>query len=483
METILSRHWHHLSEDEIVDLLETDLESGLDVFDVEERQDRFGPNAITQRQGHGPLVRFLLEFRQPLLLILLAAAIIMAVLQEWVDAAVILGVVVVTAFIGFIQESKALNAINALARELSSEATVVRAGQKARIAASELVPGDVVLLRSGDKVPADLRLLRSRNLHIDESALTGESVPVEKNTALLEHDTSLADRRNMVFSSTLVTYGSAMGVAVGTGDSTEIGRISELISTTDVLATPLTRKITEFSRILLFVILGMAALTFVVGIVRGEEWLEMFMAAVALAVGAIPEGLPAAMTITLAIGVGRMAKRHTIIRNLPAVETLGSTTVICSDKTGTLTQNQMTVGEVFAGGERFAVSGVGYAPDGALSHAGAVVDGHSNVALIECLKAGSLCNDSALLETDEGWQAEGDPTEAALITSARKAGLDPVSLHQALPRLDAIPFESENTWPRSTRWEMAWPRWLTSKARWRASCSVATTCSTELATR
>ena len=443
METSLSRHWHHLPEAEIIDLLETDLESGLDVFEVEDRQERFGPNSITERQGHGPLVRFVLEFRQPLLLILLAAAVIMGVLQEWVDAAVILAVVVVTAFIGFFQESKALNAIEALAKELSSEATVMRAGQRARIAATGLVPGDVVLLRSGDKVPADLRLLRSRDLHADESALTGESVPVEKNTMVLDHDTGLADRRNMVFSSTLVTHGTATGVAVGTGDDTEIGRISELISTTDVLATPLTRKITEFSRILLFVILGMAAVTFVVGIIRGEDWLEMFMAAVALSVGAIPEGLPAAVTITLAIGVSRMAKRHTIIRHLPAVETLGSTTVICSDKTGTLTQNQMTVREVFARDELFAVSGVGYAPEGSVSHDGVMVDAASNVTLIECLKAGSLCNDSALQQTTEGWQAEGDPTEAALLVSARKAGLDPESLDRALPRLDAIPFESQ----------------------------------------
>ncbi len=444
METILSRHWHHLSESEVLDLVETDLDRGLDLFAVEIRQERFGPNAITPKKGHGPLVRFLLEFHQPLVYILLAAVLITALLQEWVDSGVILGVVLINAIIGFVQESKALKAIDALARAMTSEATVLRAGEKRRISAAELVPGDVVFLQSGDKVPADLRLLICRELQTDESTLTGESLPIEKHTETLEPDTVLADRRNIVYSTTLVTYGTATGVVVGTGDHTEIGRISELISSAEVLATPLTRKIAHFSGILLFVILGMAAVTFLVGVVRGESFLHMFMAAVALAVGAIPEGLPAAVTITLAIGVGKMAKRHAIIRKLPAVETLGSTTVICSDKTGTLTQNQMTVREVFAGGERYAVSGVGYAPEGEFSCNGEPVDACQRPNLIECLTAGLLCNDSALVQTESGWQAEGDPTEAALIVSARKAGLSPETMKQKHRRLDAIPFESQH---------------------------------------
>ncbi len=444
METILSRHWHHLPQSEVADLLKTDMERGLELFEVDKRQERCGPNTITQRKGHGPLIRFLLEFHQPLIYILLAAALITALLQEWVDSGVILGVVLINAFIGFIQESKALKAIEALARAMTSEATVFRAGEKKRIPASELVPGDVVSLQSGDKVPADLRLLRCRELRTDESSLTGESVPVEKHTEVLDDDTILADRRNMVYSSTLVTYGTATGAVVAIGDSTEIGRISELISSAEILATPLTRKIAHFSGILLYVILGMAAVTFVVGIVRGESWIHMFMAAVALAVGAIPEGLPAAVTITLAIGVGKMAKRHAIIRKLPAVETLGSTTIICSDKTGTLTQNQMTVREVLAGRRLFTVSGVGYAPEGEFSQTTETTEIRSNAGLVDCLKAGLLCNDSALSQTTEGWQAEGDPTEAALITSARKAGLDPDSLNLEFPRLDAIPFESQH---------------------------------------
>ncbi len=444
MESILSRHWHHLPEAEILELAETDLDRGLDLFAVETRRERFGRNALTPRRGRGPVVRFLMEFHQPLVYILLAAALITALLQEWVDAGVIFGVVLVNAIIGFVQESKALNAIDALARAMSSEATVLRAGEKKRVASTELVPGDIVFLQSGDKVSADLRLLVCRDLQVDESTLTGESVPIEKHAETLERDTVLAERRNMAYSSTLVTYGTATGVVVATGDATEIGRISELISSAEVLATPLTRKIAHFSGILLYVILAMAAATFLVGIVRGESPLHMLMAAVALSVGAIPEGLPAAVTITLAIGVGKMAKRNAIIRKLPAVETLGSTTVVCSDKTGTLTQNEMTVREVLAGGERFAISGVGYAPDGEISWRGAAVEQAQHPALQECLQSGLLCNDSALVKTAGGWRAEGDPTEVALIVSAHKAGLSPASRAAERRRLDAIPFESQH---------------------------------------
>ena len=249
-------------------------------------------------------------------------------------------------------------------RTTLTEARVIRSGETRNVPSTELVPGDIVLLQSGDKVPADLRLLRSRDLQIDESALTGESVPVEKKAMELRLETALAERRNMSYASTLVTYGQGRGVVVAIGAKTEVGRISELISTADILETPLTRKIAKFSRLLLVVILLLAAVTFAVGVWRGQSKFEMFMAAVALAVGAIPEGLPAAVTITLAIGVSRMARRRAIIRKLPAVETLGSTTVICSDKTGTLTVNQMTVREIWADGQLFTTSGSGYEPSG-----------------------------------------------------------------------------------------------------------------------
>lgn len=440
---MLSRHWHHLPDTDVLGLLEADRDQGLDSFEVDRRQHHFGPNVLTQKKGKSPLILFVLQFHQPLVYILLGAVLITALLQEWVDAGVIFGVVMVNALIGYVQESKAVKAMEALARSMESEATVIRAGQKKKVSSADLIPGDLVLLRSGDKVPADLRLLSVRELQIDESALTGESLPTEKSSQTVAADTVLADRRNMSYSSTLVTYGTGVGVVIATGDKTEIGRINELIADVDVLATPLTRKIAHFSGLMLWVILGLAGLTIVVGMVRGEALFDMFMAAVALAVGAIPEGLPAAMTITLAIGVARMAKRRAIIRKLPAVETLGSTTVICSDKTGTLTQNQMTVQRILAGGELFDVSGVGYQPEGEFSQSGAVVEPRNHRALLECLTAGMLCNDARLLVVDGGWRVEGDPTEGALLASATKAGISLESITGEMPRLDAVPFESQ----------------------------------------
>ena len=444
MDTLLSRHWHHLPRDEIATLLETDTAKGLDMFEVEHRQKHFGPNSLTLKKGKSPLLLFLLQFNQPLVYILLVAAFVTFALQEWVDSGVIFAVVLVNSIIGFIQESKALKAIDALARAMKGFALVMRAGNKVTIAATELVPGDLVLLQSGDKVPADLRLLRSRELQIDESALTGESISVQKLLEHLAQETVLADRKNMAYSSTLVTYGTGAGVVVATGDSTEIGRINALIASADTLATPLTKKITQFSGSLLWVILGLAALTLLAGWVHGEPLLDTFMAAVALAVGAIPEGLPAAMTIMLAIGVSKMAHRHAIIRRMPAVETLGSTTVICSDKTGTLTQNQMTVQKVFAGGKYYAITGLGYAPQGEVYFDGLVIDPHSHPVLVECLKAGLLCNDSRLINHGEQWGIEGDPTEVALISAATKAGLSREALEQAMPRIDTLPFESQH---------------------------------------
>ncbi len=444
MDTLLSRHWHHLPQDEVATLLESNDATGLDMFEVGHRQRHFGPNRLTLKKGKSPFVLFLQQFHQPLIYILLGAAIVTFALREWVDSGVIFGVVLVNAIIGYIQESKALKAIEALARAMECEATVVRAGKKERIAASELVPGDLVLLQSGDKVPADLRLLRTRELQIDESALTGESVPVQKQPERLAQETVLADRSNMAYSSTLVTYGTGAGIAVATGDGTEIGRINALITSAVTLATPLTKKIAHFSGILLWVILGLAGLTLLAGWLHGESLLDTFMAAVALAVGAIPEGLPAAMTIMLAIGVSKMAQRHAIIRKMTAVETLGSTTVICSDKTGTLTQNQMTVQQVRTGGNCYEISGVGYAPQGEILLDESAVCPESHPALVECLKAALLCNDSCLIDKDGQWGIEGDPTEVALITAAAKAGLSREVLEQALPRVDTLPFESQH---------------------------------------
>ncbi|HJL16193.1 MAG TPA: cation-transporting P-type ATPase [Sandaracinaceae bacterium LLY-WYZ-13_1] len=441
MERLLSEHWHELDADEVARLLDADLEAGLDRFEVSDRQERFGPNRLTGRRAESRLMLFLRQLHQPLVYILLAATVITAILNEWVDASVIFGVVIVNAVVGYLQESKARRAIEALANAMTVDATVIRAGERQRVPATELVPGDLVLLGSGDRVPADARLVRSRELQVDESSLTGESVPSQKGTAPLDVKTPLADRENMVYSSTLVTYGTGAGVVVATGDRSEIGRINELISTAEMLATPLTRRIATFSHWLLYAILGLSTITFAVGAFRGEPLVDMFMAAVALAVGAIPEGLPAALTITLAIGVSKMARRNAIIRRLPAVETLGSTTVICSDKTGTLTQNQMTVQRLALVDREYAVTGGGYEPRGAILEGDAPVDVAVEPRLRELLVAGEACNDARLRTGGDTTRVEGDPTEAALLVAARKADLPGDA---APPRIDTLPFESEH---------------------------------------
>lgn len=435
--------WHHLSEAQVLDYFRVDSIRGLNHEEVSERRKRFGLNVLTPKKGKPAWLRFLLQFHQPLVYILLAAGLVTFFLKEWVDSSVILGVVLINAVVGFIQESKAINALEALARSMTTQTTVLRDGIEKYIPSTELVPGDIVKIISGDKVPADMRILKVRELQVNESALTGESLPVAKNAEVLPEGTLLADRTNMAYTSALVTYGQGHAVTVATGDSTEVGKISELISSADDLATPLTKKIAHFSHFLLYIILGMAALTFLVGVLRNQSPVEMFMAAVALAVGMIPEGLPAAVTVTLAIGVSRMAKRRAIIRKLPAVETLGSTMIICSDKTGTLTENQMTVQQMVTQEGRFEVSGAGYFPKGDISANGKMVNPSLFPLLQECLIAGLLCNGSRLIEKEGRYEIEGDPTEGALIVSAKKAGLDAHELHESRRRLDTVPFESE----------------------------------------
>ncbi len=445
LERIPDRAWHHSPLEETAGLLATDLDRGLTVSEAGERLARFGPNRVTQKKRTGPLMRFLLQFHQPLIYILIAAAAVTAALGERVDSAVIFGVVLVNAVVGFIQESRAESAIESLMTMMTTQTVVLHDGAPRTVPSADLVPGDIVLLQSGDKIPADLRLFVSRELQIDESALTGESVPVAKRVDVVPEDTVLADRGNMAYAGTLVTFGQGRGIVIATGDRTETGRISGLIAEAVEISTPLTRKIAHFSRVLLVVILAVAAAMFFAGRVAGHSAIDMFMAAVALAVSAIPEGLPAAVTITLAVGVKRMADVHAIIRKLPAVETLGSTTVICSDKTGTLTENQMTVQKVLAGGELFELTGGGYAPEGEIRAAGATVDPAISLALEECLRAGLLCNDARLVQKEGRWAIEGDPTEGALIVSAAKAGLKEHEA-DARPRIDVIPFESERAY-------------------------------------
>ncbi len=363
--------WHALPEEDVarqivaVDLpLAALLERGLSQAEVIQRQKQYGPNELKAKAATPAWVKFLQQFNQSLLYILMVAGAVKAFLGSWRNAIVIWAVVVINALIGYIQESKAEEAIAALARSVVTEVTVIREGQKLRVPSRELVPGDVVLLSSGDKVPADLRLLSVRNLQVDESALTGESVPVEKRLGSLAEDTPLADRQNMAYAGSFVTFGQGAGVVVAIGNQTQTGRISELVEKGGSLQTPLTRKFEEFSLMLLRIILSLAGLTFLVGLAQGQGAASVFEAAVALAVSAIPEGLPTVVTVTLAIGVSRMAKRHAIIRKLPAVETLGSATVICSDKTGTLTENQMTVQAIYAGSQLYQVTGSGYSPQG-----------------------------------------------------------------------------------------------------------------------
>ncbi|CAL9463510.1 putative cation-transporting ATPase F [Actinosynnema sp. ALI-1.44] len=435
---------HGLAAHEVVLLLETDAHRGLPGDEVGERLARFGPNTLPAPKGAGLLLRVLRQFHHPLIYVLLAAGVITMGLGEYVDSAVILGVVLVNALVGFVQESKAEAALEGLRSMVRTRAKVVRDGHERTVPSDELVPGDLVLLEAGDKVPADVRLIRLSELRVDESALTGESAPVTKDEVVLPEAAPVADRRNMAYSGTLVTTGGGAGIVVATGAETELGEIHRLVGAAETRATPLTKKLAEFSRILTVGILGLAAVTFGVGLLRGQDAVQTFTAAIALAVGAIPEGLPAAVTITLAIGVARMARRRAVVRRLPAVETLGSTTVICSDKTGTLTENQMTVRTVWTPAGRFEVTGSGYAPDGSLHDSGGEpvsVDGDQ--ALRWSLLAGAACNDAALTEHGGRWDVAGDPTEGALLVAAAKAGLDADRVAELLPRLASIPFSSD----------------------------------------
>ena len=432
--------WHAMEVDAVARHFEVDVARGLDDVAAEAALARHGLNRPAGPAPRGWLARLGAQLIAPLVLVLIAAGLVTALLGEWVDAGVIVGVVVVNAIVGLIQEGKAEAALAALARSVTTEATVLRGGRAERIDSTLLVPGDLVVFGAGDKVPADVRLVSGKELRSIEAALTGESLPVDKQSGAVASDASLAERSNMAFAGSLVVAGQARGIVVATGDETEAGRIARLMAQAPQIETPLTRKLEAFSHHLLVAILVLAGLTFVVGIVRGESAFEMFMAAVALAIGAIPEGLPAAMTIVLAIGVARMARRNAIIRRLPAVETLGSTTVICSDKTGTLTENAMTVREAWVAGVALSVTGEGYDPVGEIRRG----DGAAEVpaAWREVLHAAALCNDAHLVREQADWRIVGDPTEGALIVLARKGGLEESRLGEQFPRIDELPFDA-----------------------------------------
>ena len=364
-------------------------------------------------------------------------------LGHGVDAAVILAVVLVNAVVGFIQEGKAEKALEAMRRMVSPGAAVLRGGARHSVPVSSLVPGDVVLLEAGDRVPADVRLLRARGLLVDEALLTGESVPAAKQEAAAPAAAELGERHSMAFSGTLVAAGQARGVVVATGERTEIGRISTLLQSVEALTTPLLQQINRFGRRFTWMAIGGAAVLFVFAVAaRGYAWTDALIAVVALAVSLVPEGLPAVITITLAIGVRRMAARNAVIRRLPAVETLGATSVICSDKTGTLTRNEMTVHRVVVPGHVAAVTGSGYAPEGAIEALGADDDAAAIAAIAPLVQCALLCNDAHLHARDGAWTVEGDPLEGALIVLAMKAGFDPGHARAEWPRLDEIPFDA-----------------------------------------
>jgi magnesium-transporting ATPase (P-type) len=436
--------WHSESAEVSFENLHTSV-TGLEQDEAIKRLATYGPNRLPQAIRRNAFTRLLLQFHNILIYVLIASAMITGLLEHWIDTSVILAVVIANAIIGFVQEGKAEQAMDAIRHMLAPRAKVIRGGHRATIEGEQLVPGDIVLLEAGDKVPADLRLFSAHSLAVQEAILTGESMPVDKQTVAVNKDSLLGDRNCMVFSGTLITSGQGKGVVVTTGSSTEIGLISGLLSEVETLTTPLVTQMGVFAKWLTLLILIIAALLLVFGYFVGHhDFGEMFMAVVGLSVAAIPEGLPAVLTITLAIGVQAMARRNAIVLRLPAIETLGAVSVICSDKTGTLTRNEMMVASVFTHSYKFTVEGCGYEPKGALKLDDIHVSPGEHTVLEELARAATLCNDGALRKHEEVWMVEGDPMEGALLAFSGKMDVD-VRREQAIwTRTDAIPFDARN---------------------------------------
>ncbi len=432
------RDWHAIDATKCLDILKTGAD-GLSADEARKRLATYGQNRLPSVARQNPLLRFLTQFNNALIYFLMAAAIAAILLGHVVDGVVILLVVLVNAIVGFVQEGKAEQALDAIRDMIAPHAIVVRGGERRTIEARDIVPGDIVVLEAGDKVPADLRLVRARGLTADEAILTGESVPSEKTELSVAGDASLGDRHSMLYSGTIVPTGQATGVVVATGTATEIGGISSMIGGIETLTTPLLAQINQFGRLFTIFAIGMAAALFAFAILfRNYDWVDALMVVVALAVGVVPEGLPAVITITLAIGVRRMAARNAVVRRLPAVETLGATSVICSDKTGTLTKNEMTARRVISFAGVSEVSGSGYAPDGELK----LLDAGQATGRDEVIRAALLCNDARLVDTNGIWSVLGDPMEGALVTLAAKAGIHPEATREEWTRLDEIPFDA-----------------------------------------
>jgi len=435
--------WHALSAQEALVRLDSEARSGLPAVEVSRRLEKYGRNQLPQGRKKGPLVRFLSQFHNILIYVLLAAGFTKLMLGIWLDAGVILGVVVINSLLGFIQEGKAEKALDTIRNMLSPEARTLRDGQTGMVPSEELVPGDIVLLESGDRVPADVRLVEVKNLRTEEAALTGESVPIDKTTDPVAEKATIGDRSGMAFSGTLVTSGRGTGVVVATGSETELGRINQMMAAVSALETPLLRQIKEFGYAITGVIAVVSALVFVYGRwVLHLPFVEIFRSVIGIAVSVIPEGLPALITVTLAIGVQRMARRNAIIRLLPAVETLGSVSRICSDKTGTLTLMEMMVASAVTAESAYTVTGQGYAAEGEVLKDGNPAGEDAVVKLMG--RVSMLCNDANLAKSEGVWKVEGDPTEAALYPFAAKIGVEPQNEQAPYPRVDAIPFESEH---------------------------------------
>ncbi len=437
-----STAWHAIAENEACRQLKTSAD-GLAASDAQARLARVGPNALEAGEGVHPAVLLVRQIHNPLIYLLIGAAAVSLLGGHFVDAAVIAGVVVLNSVLGFVQEWRAEGALAALRKMSAPQAKVLRDGQVRRVDASEIVPGDVLILETGDRIAADARLLSGEDLHVDESALTGESQAVAKRSGQAEELSPIADRYNMVWMSTGVTGGRGKALVVETGMGTQIGRIAHEVRSTERDQTPLQRRMSRLGTVLGFGGVGMALVVFVLGLLRGYELVEMLLFSVAVAVSAIPEGLPAVISVVLALGVQRMARRHAIIRRLPAVETLGSTTVICSDKTGTITENQMTVRRIWAGGRTFEVTGDGYDPEGTFAEAGGGSSGLSSESLRRLLTIGAVANNARLRQVEGRWQVEGNPSEGGLFVAATKAGLDPERLRGEMPRVAELPFSSD----------------------------------------
>lgn len=434
--------WHSMDHESVMAEFRTS-RSGLTPEEVSKRLAEYGPNELTAKKKKHPIVIFLRQFLSPLVYVLLAAAVIELVVGKYVDAGVIMAALTVMAVIGFTQEIRAERAMEALMQLAAPRAKVRRNGVVQTIPARDIVPGDILVIEAGDKIPADARIIQHANLRVDEAAFTGESMPVDKIAEALSPDLAIADRRNMLYMGTASTYGRAAAVVTSTGMATEIGKITSAIQEVKPEKTPLQRSISRLGHVIIGLVLGTCTMLVIVGYARGLEWLEVFLLAVAAAVSAIPEGLPAVVTVVLAIGMRAMANRNAIIRELAAVETLGSATVICTDKTGTLTLNQMTVRRIYVDGRWLEVTGEGYQPQGSISADGKPVSVEDEKQLATLLRIGSLCNDAQLTRDGEAYGIMGDPTEGALIVAAAKAGLEKDKLEAEYPRLAEIPFQSE----------------------------------------